>query len=137
MNAAKDASSTIASEEDIRDRSKDVTWYCKELEDVPQQMRELLEKYSNISPERVSEHICSFVSHWSQKPFQKRLADLEDLEGQGLGNMAVPLYWRLPISVAQPLHDCSVSRSHIQVERGRKASGYGLLLWTRISTTCF
>jgi len=81
MNAAKDASSTISSEKDLHERSKDVAWYCKELEEIPRKMRELLEVYSDIPPEKVPEHICSFVSYWSQNLFSKNLANPKDPEG--------------------------------------------------------
>ncbi|KAK7727414.1 hypothetical protein SLS57_002886 [Botryosphaeria dothidea] len=41
----------------VGNRSKDVPWYSKDIQNATPQARELLEKYSNIPPEKVDAHL--------------------------------------------------------------------------------
>lgn len=58
----KDDSSAIATKEELQGRSRDVSWYNADLDDVPQLAQELLEKYSKIPPEKVKDHVYAIVS---------------------------------------------------------------------------
>lgn len=57
----KDDSSAIATDEELRSRSREVDWYNKELDSVPDAAREVLEKYSKIPPEKVKDHVYAIV----------------------------------------------------------------------------
>ena len=45
-----------------RDKEDVYQWYTKEIDSIPPPMREVLEKYSGIPPERVIPHISELVS---------------------------------------------------------------------------
>ncbi len=57
-----DGASTVATEEQIGSRSRNVKWYSRELAEVPDAIRVVFEQYSNISPEKVHDHIYDVVS---------------------------------------------------------------------------
>ena len=57
-----DGSSTVASNEELLTRSRDVAWYVKDLNNIPDKAREVLEKYSKVPPEKVHDHIYQTVS---------------------------------------------------------------------------
>lgn len=46
----------------VGNRSKNVPWYSKDIQNATPQARELLEKYSNIPPEKVDAHLLEVVS---------------------------------------------------------------------------
>lgn len=46
----------------IKARGKDVHWYKADIGDVSEPARQLLEKYSRISPDGVVPHIAQIVS---------------------------------------------------------------------------
>ena len=58
----EDGASTVATQEQIGSRSRNVKWYSKELTDIPDDIRVVLEQYSNIPPEKVHDHIYDVVS---------------------------------------------------------------------------
>ena len=59
--ATTDGASTVATKEELQARSRDVAWYVKELSDIPEAAREVLEKYSNIPSEQVHNHVYQVV----------------------------------------------------------------------------
>ena len=57
----RDDNSAIATDDELRSRSRDVVWYQKDLDEVPENARRLLEQYSNIPPGQVKEHVYAVV----------------------------------------------------------------------------
>lgn len=56
-----DGASTIASDEDIGSRSRNVAWYVKDLTNIPDAAREVLEGYSGIPSDKVHDHVYQVV----------------------------------------------------------------------------
>lgn len=56
-----DGASTIATDEDIGSRSRNVAWYVKDLTTIPDPAREVFEGYSGIPSEKVHHHVYEVV----------------------------------------------------------------------------
>ena len=56
-----DGSSTVATEDQLGSRSRDVAWYSKDISEIPEAAREVLEKYSKVPPEEVKDHVTKVV----------------------------------------------------------------------------
>jgi len=57
----RDAHSSVATKEQLDSRSRDVEWYEKDLEKVPDAARDVLERYSKIPSDRLREHVYAIV----------------------------------------------------------------------------
>ena len=60
-HATTDGASTVVTKDELQARSRDVAWYAKELSNVPEAAREVLESYSNIPAEKVHDHVYQVV----------------------------------------------------------------------------
>ena len=56
-----DGSSVVATENQLGSRSRDVAWYSKDISEIPEAAREVLEKYSKVPPEEVKDHVTKVV----------------------------------------------------------------------------
>ena len=126
-----DASSTDATKGELQARSRDVPYYVKELLDIPEAAREVLEKYSNIPHEQVHNHIYQVVRLSDLLIPSRCVSDETKPERKGLGRLALSMPWRMAISGSQLAHNASVLGSARKAAEWRKAIGFGLLLWTR------
>lgn len=73
--------------------SRDVAWYVKELKDIPDAAREVLEGYSKIPPEKVHDHIYQVVCEKSTNLRSRGLT--VRIERNGLGYLALSLPRRM------------------------------------------
>ena len=58
----QDNASSVATDEQMNSRSRDVEWYQKELKRMPEAMQELLVEYSKIPSDKVRDHVIEIVS---------------------------------------------------------------------------
>ena len=57
-----DGSSVVATQDQLGSRSRDVAWYSKDISEIPEAAREVLEKYSKVPAENVKDHVTKVVS---------------------------------------------------------------------------
>lgn len=60
-----DAASTVATDDQLHGRSREMSWYNKEVPNLSPQVRELFEKYARIPPHDVEDHVYQLVSFLS------------------------------------------------------------------------
>lgn len=70
-----DGASTVATTEELQARSRDVVWYVKELSDIPEAAREVLENYSNIPTEQVHDHVYQVVRFFKPSHLSGSVSD--------------------------------------------------------------
>ena len=86
-------------EEPRKNSDKNVPWYRKDIGDMNESARKLLEDYSKISPEYVNQHVLDVVRWRESYAASINLTFLP--ERPSMGDTALSVHWNIPLSYAQ------------------------------------